>query len=113
MDDVYAQASTIKPNGILLLIPDSLNDLGVSTMNLARTLNIATQEKSLHFYSGSGRTLHQSTNGKDIRNDIQSIYNLEVPSLKGFNVPINYVAKIYAKSGPPKSLKGTKEICYC
>lgn len=110
LDDVYAQASTIKPEWDFVIDSGSLNDLGVSTINLARTLNIATQgEKSSTFIQDQEEHYIRVQMERNIRNDIQSIYNLEVPSSKGFNVPINYVAKIYAKSGPAKITKRNKK----
>lgn len=103
LTDVNSQAATVKPEWDVSIDSGRLSDLGVSTLDIARTLNIATQgEESSKFIEGGEEHDIRVQLERNIRNDVEEIYNLEVPSRQGFNVPVKSVAALEAKSGPAK-----------
>lgn len=101
--DVNSQASTVKPEWNVYVDSSRASDLGISTADVARTLNIATQgEKSSKFIQDGEEYDIRVQLERNIRNDIQSLYNLDVPSQFGYNIPVNSISRVEAKSGPAK-----------
>ena len=102
--EVVSSASLVKPELIIEPDPERAGDLGVSVQAIARTASLALigdNESSLAKFNLPDRQIPIRVQiDPQARDDIATLYNLEVPSNNGSLVPITAVADIRLGSGP-------------